>query len=211
MPHFDDCFGNPIIDQDAFVSSQATIIGKIIIEKDVIVAPNVSLRADEGSPFIIRKGTNIQDGVVFHGLLGKYVRCEGEDYSIHIGSHCSIAHGAIVHGPSSVGKKTFIGFRAIVHNSSVGKHCFIDMQATVKGSLVGDFCHIGTGARLIGVNVPCNRYIEDGLIVNKQEMVKTLPCISEEQLLLDYEFNKEVVDYNKILVGRYRERRKSML
>lgn len=207
MADFDDgFFGNPVIDQDAFVSSQATVIGRVTIEHDVIVAPQASLRADEGSPFMICKGANIQDGVVLHGLSGKYVRYKGEDYSVYIGSHCSIAHGAIIHGPSLVGKKTFIGFRAIVHGSRVGKRCFVNMQATVERSFVGDFCHIGTGARLIGVDVPPNRYVADGMIVNDQEMVKNLPRISEEQMCLNQEFNRDVVDYNKGLVKMYKER-----
>ena len=36
--------------------------------ENVIVAPNTSIRADEGAPFYIGENTNIQDGVVIHGL-----------------------------------------------------------------------------------------------------------------------------------------------
>jgi SulP family sulfate permease len=183
----DTIFGNPNVSHLAFVSSKATVIGLVIIEEYVIVAPGASIRADEGSPFRICRGTNMQDGVILHGLLGKYVEIDGVLYSIYIGSHCSIAHGAIIHGPSSIGNKTFVGFRAIVHNSRIGRECFI-----------------GHGAQVIGVEIGDRRYVPNGMVVDSQEIADQLPVITEKHL----EFNKEVVDYNKKLVELYKERRK---
>jgi carbonic anhydrase/acetyltransferase-like protein (isoleucine patch superfamily) len=183
----DRIFGDPHIDKDDFVSSKATIIGDVIIEKDVIVCPNVSLRADEGTPFRVRYGTNIQDGVILHGLKNRFVTDEdGDKYSIYIGSHSTIAHGAIIHGPTMIGKHTFVGFGAIVHNATIGRNC-----------------HIGFGAIVRSVTVPDYRYIEDGLIVNKQEIADALPPATKHLQTL----NAEVVDYNKALVQKYKERR----
>lgn len=183
----DKIFGNPHIDQDDFISSKATIIGDVIIEKDVIVCPNVSLRADEGTPFRIRYGTNIQDGVIFHGLQDEFVTDEeGNKYSIYVGSHCTIAHGAVIHGPTKIGKHSFVGFRAIVHKSEIGRNC-----------------HVGFGAIVRGVKIADYRHVPDGMVVNTQEIANGLPEAGEHL----QEFNKEVVDYNKILCQKYRERR----
>lgn len=179
-------FGSPHIDKDDFISSHATIIGDVNLEKDVIVCPNVSLRADEGTPFRVRYGTNIQDGVIFHGLKDRFVTDEdGDKYSIYVGSHCTIAHGAIIHGPTMIGKHTFVGFGAIIHNSTIGRNC-----------------HIGFGAIIRSVAVPDFRYIEDGLVVNKQEIADALPPATKHL----QEFNAEVVDFNKTLVQKYKKR-----
>lgn len=183
----DEIFGNPHIDKEDFISSKATIIGDVILEENVIVCPNVSLRADEGTPFRIRYGTNIQDGVIFHGLKDRFVTDEeGNKYSIYIGSHSTIAHGAIIHGPTMIGKHSFVGFGAIIHNAVIGRNCHIGFGAIVRGVTIADF-----------------RYVEDGKVVNKQEIADALPAATEHH----QEFNAEVVDFNKTLVQKYKKRR----
>ena len=184
----DDVFGNPDYNtQKCYVSRSARITGEVILEDDVIVCPQVVLRADEGAPFKICKGTNIQDGVIMHGLHKKYVEDEaGGKYSVLIGSHSTIAHGAIIHGPAKIGKKTFIGFRAIIHQSEIGRNCHIGFGAIVRGVRIGDY-----------------RHVPDGMVVNKQEDADKLPEVPEHL----QEFNKEVVDYNKELCQKYKERR----
>jgi len=185
---FDDkIFGNPEIHPDSFVSSRSAVIGKVTIEKDVIVAPGCSIRADEGSPFYICKGTNIQDGVTFHGLHEKFVEVDDKKFSIHVGSHCSIAHNALVHGPTKIGKKTFIGPKAEIWASEIGPHC-----------------HIGHAAIVIRVKIGYNKFVPNGMIIDNQEAADKLDEVTASLR----EFNKEVVDYNKSLVVRYKERRK---
>src|SRR5690606_41469278 len=63
----------PKIDKSAFVSQFTSVIGDVTIKDNVYVAPNVSIRADEGTPFYIGSNTNIQDGVILHGLLNKRI------------------------------------------------------------------------------------------------------------------------------------------
>lgn len=169
-------FGRPEISPESYVHPKAEVIGRVIIEENVLIAPNASLRADEGSPFKICKGCNIQDGVVMHGLLGQWITVKEGDFSIFIGSHCSIAHQAIIHGPTFIGKKTFVGFRAIIQSSKIGQRCYI-----------------GHGAIVIGVEIPDNRYVGHGLVVDSQDKVKRLPLVMEE----DNNFNHDVVDVNK--------------
>ena len=184
----DDVFGNPDYNtQKCYVSRSARITGEVILEDDVIVCPQVVLRADEGAPFKICKGTNIQDGVIMHGLHKKYVEDEaGRKYSVLIGSHSTIAHGAIIHGPAKIGKKTFIGFRAIIHNSQVGRNC-----------------HIGHGTIVENVIIVDERYARSGSVIDSQALADALPKVEEKHK----EFNHEVVDYNKQLRAKYHARR----
>jgi carbon dioxide concentrating mechanism protein CcmM len=58
----------PKIDSTAYVHSFSNIIGDVRIGANVLVAPGTSIRADEGFPFYIGENSNIQDGVVSHGL-----------------------------------------------------------------------------------------------------------------------------------------------
>lgn len=189
---FDDkFFGNPEFNEEkVYKSRTAVIVGRVILEDDVIVGPQASIRADEGTPFKICKGTNVQDHVNMHGLHNKFVSVGGEKFSIYIDSHCSIAHGALIHGPVKIGKKTFIGFKAIVHCSEIGRNCYI-----------------GHGAIIEGVKIADNRYVRSGTVVDCQTIADALPPVPDHLR----EFNREVVDYNKQLREQYHERRKDRL
>jgi sulfate permease, SulP family len=211
MQDFDDTiFGNPVIDPNAFISSRAQIIGDVVIERNVIIKAGAAVDADEGSPFRICKGTNMQEQVLLHGLLGKQFEVDGESYSIYIGSHCSIAHRALIHGPAIIQKKSFVGFDAIVHNSKIGRNCFIDFQAVVKNSQLGDFCHIGVGAKVVGVVIQDRRWVGNGMVIDNQDAADLLPIVLPKIAHEDAEFNKEVVEFNKQLVALYKARRRQI-
>ena len=185
----DEFFGNPEYDdENCYVSRTARITGKVNLEDDVIVCPHVSIRADEGSPFKICKGTNVQDSVIIHGLYEEYVQdSDGEKYSVLIGSHCTIAHRATIHGPAKIGKKTFIGFHTIVHSSTIGRNCYIGHNVTIEN-----------------VEIKDDRYVRSGMVVDCQSIADSLPMANKEQK----DFNKKVVDKNKRLVKIYHARRK---
>lgn len=122
------------------------MIGDVTIKNNVYVAPNVSIRADEGTPFYIGSNTNPQDGVILHGLLNKFVCIDGKRYSIYIGNEVSIAHRALIHGPCYIGNKTFVGFKSIVYNAVIGEGLFISYNAVVTN----------------GVCIPANRFVPPG-------------------------------------------------
>jgi carbon dioxide concentrating mechanism protein CcmM len=76
----------PKIDQTAYIHTFSNIIGDVRIDANVMVAPGTSIRADEGHPFHIGEGTNIQDGVVIHGLeQGRVVGDDNNSYSVWVG------------------------------------------------------------------------------------------------------------------------------
>jgi carbonic anhydrase/acetyltransferase-like protein (isoleucine patch superfamily) len=173
----------PKIDETAFVSQFSSVIGDVTIKNNVYVAPNVSIRADEGTPFYIGANTNIQDGVVLHGLLNRRI-CDGcKCYSIFIGDQVTIAHGALVHGPCLIEDKVFVGFNAIVYNAIVGKGSFISYNAVVTND----------------VHIPPNRFVPPGANIDSQEKANALSRVPEDSK----EFAREVQRVNQEFPASY--------
>lgn len=166
----------------SYVHEQASVVGHVFMGEHVHVAAGSSVRADEGTPFYIGANTNLQDGVIVHALKDKHVLVAGEPWAVYVGKNVSIAHNAIVHGPCYIGDETFVGFKAIVHDSVVGAHCFI-----------------GHGAIVVGVEIPEGRLVPSGRIVDSADAVLALPLATEHH----HEFNEDVVEVNRGLAVAY--------
>jgi len=114
----------PVIDSTAYIHPQASVIGDVIIGANVMVSPMASIRGDEGMPVFIGKDSNVQDGVVIHGLettdeQGKPIKkhlvaVNGKKYAVYVGENVTLAHQSMVHGSAYVGNETFIGFQSLV-------------------------------------------------------------------------------------------------
>lgn len=173
----------PKIDKTAFISPFSSVIGDVRIKDNVYVAPNVSIRADEGTPFYIGSNTNLQDGVILHSLLNKFISVGGKGYSIYIGNEVSIAHGALIHGPCYIGSKTFVGFKSIVYNAIIGEGTFISYNAVVTN----------------GVRIPANRFVPPGANIDTQEKANALCRVPKD----DEEFAREVQRVNQEFPASY--------
>ena len=173
----------PKIDKTAFISQFSSVIGDVTIEDNVFVAPNVSIRADEGTPFYIGSNTNIQDGVILHGLLNKKVSVGGKRYSIFVGNEVTIGHGALVHGPCYIGDKVFVGFQALVYNACVEKGSFISNTAVVTND----------------VRIPPNRFVPPGATIDSQEKADALSPVPKDSK----EFAREVQRVNQEFPASY--------
>jgi carbonic anhydrase/acetyltransferase-like protein (isoleucine patch superfamily) len=173
----------PKIYKTAFISQFSSVIGGVTIKDNVYVAPNVSIRADEGTPFYIGSNTNIQDGVILHGLLNRLISVGRKEFSIFLGKEVTIAHGALVHGPCFIGDKVFVGFNAIVYDAIVGKGSFISYNAVVTN----------------GVRIPPNRFIPPGANIDSQEKANALPRVPEDSR----EFARDVQRVNQELPASY--------
>jgi len=169
----------PTIAPSAYVDDLASIIGDVRLGEEVYVGPCVSLRADEASPIIIGDKCNIQDGAIFHGLMGS---------CIELGKKISIAHGAVIHGPMKIGDESFVGFNSVVHASTLGKKCFV-----------------GHAAAVIGVNLADGKFVPHGAVVDSQEKADSLGDVPEALK----HFNDEVVEVNREFASSYGVRKKS--
>ncbi len=173
----------PTIHPSAFVHSFSNIIGDVRIEANVIVAPGTSIRADEGTPFYIGENTNIQDGVVIHGLeKGRVIGDDQKQYSVWIGKNACITHMALIHGPCYVGDNCFIGFRSTVFNARVGAGCIVMMHALIQD-----------------VEIPPGKYVPSGAIITTQQQADRLPDVQAE----DMQFAHHVVGINQALRAGY--------
>ncbi len=173
----------PQISPSAFVHSFSNLIGDVFVAENVMIAPGTSIRADEGFPFHIGSSSNVQDGVVIHGLeQGRVVGDDGNHYSVWIGKNTSITHMCLIHGPAYVGDNCFIGFRSTVFNARVGAGCVVMMHALIQD-----------------VEVPPGRYVPSGAIITSQDQADRLPSVQDH----DAAFAHHVVGINEALRAGY--------
>jgi carbon dioxide concentrating mechanism protein CcmM len=174
----------PKIHETAYVHSFSNIIGDVHIGSNVLIAPGTSIRADEGTPFNIGKGTNIQDGVVIHGLeQGRVEGDDGNSYSVWVGENTSLTHMSLIHGPAYVGDDCFIGFRSTVFNARVGNGCIVMMHVLIQD-----------------VEIPPGKYIPSGAVITNQQQADRLPDVQDS----DVKFATHVIGINDALRTGYR-------
>ncbi|ESA35741.1 carbonate dehydratase [Leptolyngbya sp. Heron Island J] len=181
---WDSDLDQPIIAASAYVHPQCSLIGDVQLGENVMVAPNTSIRADEGAPFYIGANTNIQDGVVIHGLeQGRILGDDQKAYSVWIGHDTCITHMALIHGPAYVGNECFIGFRSTVFNAQVGHGCIVMMHALIQD-----------------VEIPAGKYVPSGAVITTQQAADRLPDANDS----DRSFSHHVVEINQALRAGYR-------
>lgn len=174
----------PTIAASAYVHPQCSLIGDVYLGENVMIAPNTSIRADEGTPFYIGANTNIQDGVVIHGLeQGRVLGDNQQAYSVWIGQGTCITHMALIHGPAYVGNECFIGFRSTVFNAQVGHGCIVMMHALIQD-----------------VEIPPGKYVPSGAVITTQQAADRLSDAKES----DHTFSHHVVEINQALRAGYR-------
>ncbi len=174
----------PKIHDTAYVHSFSNIIGDVHIGSNVMIAPGTSIRADEGTPFYIGEGSNIQDGVVIHGLeQGRVTGDDSKSYSVWVGKNTSLTHMSLIHGPAYVGDECFIGFRSTVFNARVGKGCIVMMHVLIQD-----------------VEIPPGKYIPSGAIITNQQQADRLPDVLDT----DVKFATHVIGINDALRTGYR-------
>jgi carbon dioxide concentrating mechanism protein CcmM len=174
----------PDIHHTAYVHAFSNIIGDVRIGENVMIAPGISIRADEGNPFYIGANTNIQDGVVIHGLeQGRVVGDDGHPYSVWVGQNSSITHMALIHGPAYVGDDCFIGFRSTVFNAKVGDGCVVMMHALIQD-----------------VEIAAGKYVPSGAIITNQAQADRLSDAQPD----DRHFAAHIISINDSLRAGYR-------
>jgi len=111
----------PVIPESAYVTNEATVIGKVTLGERTSVWPYATIRGDN-EPIRIGNDVNVQDGAILHVDPG----CP-----MTIGDFASIGHQAMLHG-CSVGEGTLIGIQAVVMNKAViGKWCLVGAGSIV--------------------------------------------------------------------------------
>lgn len=151
------------------VPPTASIRGSVV-KGDVRLGPyahvvNAIIRADEGTPFYIGANANVQDGVVIHAhstqdwgtpQMKNLINVPGKgSFAVYLGNHVTVAHQALIHGPTYVGDNSFIGFDATIHSAKIGKNVEIGHRALIEN-----------------VTIPDNVAIAPGAVITEQSQVK---------------------------------------
>ena len=183
---FNPKISQPILSKTTTVHPLASVIGSVELGQRVFVAPFASIRGDEGQNIRVGDESNVQDGVVIHGLetfeagkelIENEVEVDRWKYSVYIGQRVSLAHQSQVHGPARIGDDTFVGMQALVFRAEVGDHVVIE-----------------PGAKVIGVKIAPRRYVPAMALITTQEDADALPVITDHYPYGS--FNHEVVHVN---------------
>ncbi len=183
----------PRIDPSTYVHPQASVIGRVILGKNIMVSPMASIRGDEGQPLFIGDDSNVQDGVIIHALeteengrpvaTNRY-EVDGKPYAVYVGKRVSLAHQAQIHGPAVVMGDTFVGMKTLIFKSRVGTGCVIE-----------------PGCILMGVTVSDRRYVPAGSVIKTQEDADRLPAVTDDYPMKD--MNRGVIHVNTALARGY--------
>jgi phenylacetic acid degradation protein len=126
----------PVVHESAFVHPNATVVGNVVIGRDVYVGPGAAIRGDWGG-IVIEDGCNVQETCVLHSFPGITMLLEK---AAHIG------HGAVIHG-AHVGPNVLVGMNAVIMDrASIGEGCIIgaltfvpaDFQVPARKVVVGN-------------------------------------------------------------------------
>lgn len=132
----------PVVHESSFIHPQASVIGNVIIGKDVYVGPSAVIRGDWGG-IVIEDGCNVQENCTVHMFPGKTI-------TLKAGAH--IGHGAIIHG------------------ANVGRNCLVGMNAVLMDDVeLGDECIVGALSFLkAGMQIPARKMV----VGNPAQIVK---------------------------------------
>lgn len=176
---------NPSIDPTASIHASSPVIGDVRVSAHVVIGPGASVQADQGQPFHIGTSTNIQNGVVIHGLeQGRVLGNDQQAYSVWIGQHTSITHMALIHGPVYIGDSCLIGFRSTIFNARVGDGCIIMMHALVQN-----------------VEIPPGKFVPSGAVITTQEQADRLLDVQPA----DVEFASRIAGVNQAMGDHHSE------
>lgn len=111
----------PIIHETAIIGDNVVIIGDVVIEENVNIWPNTTIRGDLAR-IHIKKNSNIQDNSVIH-----------VDYGT----------------PCVVGENCIVGHRVLLHSATIGNHCLVGMGSIVlDNARMEEYSMLGAGSVL---------------------------------------------------------------
>ncbi|MHA2024626.1 MAG: gamma carbonic anhydrase family protein [Candidatus Thorarchaeota archaeon] len=132
----------PMIGKTSYVSSSASVIGKVTIGEECYVAPNAVVKGDYGE-IRIGNGCSVQDNVIIHAR---------PDELTVIGNNVTLGHGCIIHN-ATVKDEAVIGMGAIVSDYAVvGEWAIVAEGAVVRQNfeIPNEKIVVGVPAKVIG-------------------------------------------------------------
>ncbi len=134
---------HPQIHPSALIDPSAQIIGKVRIGENAFIAPLAVIRADERgpdgavAPIVIGEEVNLQDGVIIHSHGGA---------TVTIGARTSVAHGAAIHGPCTIGEDCFLAMRCALYSATLANNVWIGMGAMIMRATLDPYTYVSAGS-----------------------------------------------------------------
>ncbi len=169
----------PSIHPSSLIDPSAQIIGNVEIANDVFVGPMTVIRSDQRGPdgkvglIKIEEEVNIQDGVIIHGNPGA---------SVTIGARTSIAHGATIHGPVTVGEGCFLAIRSLLYSASIEEHVWLGIGSLVMNTNLPSFTLVPVGKVVRGLQDA----LELRLVTDDEKEYMEGVLAANSRLRLDY-------------------------
>jgi len=136
----------PRIDPDAFVMSNATLIGEVVIGSNVLVLSNAVLRADFNL-ISVGESVCIQENAVLNPVLEEAIIIEG---------HSLIGYGAKLHG-GQIGRGAFVGMNSVIlQGVRVGENSII-----AAGSILTENMKVPSKSLVMGTPAKVVREVSD--------------------------------------------------
>ncbi len=173
----------PQIGEGSWIADNATVIGRIILGRNVSIWYNSVLRGDN-DPIIIGDNSNVQDSCVLH---------TDDGVPLTLGANVTIGHMVMLHG-CTIGEGSLIGINAVVLNEAhIGRDCLIGAKTLIpEGREIPDrSLVVGTPGRII------RSLTEEEVIRNRRGAanyvrhlaehahgLRRLDCASEQGLLV---------------------------
>jgi len=111
----------PDVAPTAYISEQATLIGRVVVGERASFWPGASARGDNET-IAVGNETNVQEGAGLHADPG---------FPLTLGERVTVGHQAMLHG-CTVGEGSLVGIQAVVMNGAViGRDCLVGAGAIV--------------------------------------------------------------------------------
>lgn len=121
MPIYQLGDARPSIDDSAYLTESATVIGDVTIKANASVWYGVTIRGDTEA-IVIGENSNIQEASVMHTDKG---------FPLTVGDNVTVGHQAMLHG-CTIGDGSLIGIQAVVLNGArIGRNCLVGAGALV--------------------------------------------------------------------------------
>ena len=124
---------SPKIEDDCYISENATILGNVTIGKQCSIWFNAVLRGDVNS-IVLGDKVNIQDGAIVHCTFPKYATTIGDNVSV---GHNAIVHGCTIHDNVLIGMGSIVMDNCVIEsNSIVAAGAVITQNTTVESGSI---------------------------------------------------------------------------
>lgn len=120
--------------------------------------------------------------------------------SIEIGSYCDFQDSSSTSGKIIIKDYAVIAHGAdLVGNVEIGSRAFIGFNDLIQDAKIGDGAYIGIGSKVIGVDIPANKAVPNGVVIDSIDEVEKLKPVTKAQ----QDFVAEVIDVNRALATGY--------